>query len=129
MRRAAAAASHCPDYCFPNRLESIAVLTAAMHHNPQDARAPYYLGNLWYHHRQYDRAIACWEQACDLDPHFATVWRNLGLAYFNKRQDAHAAWQAMERPSRSIRPMPECSMSWINWHGAWGIRPRSVWHA
>ncbi len=96
-RRATEAATHCPDYCFPNRLESIAVLTAAMHHNPQDARAPYYLGNLWYHHRQYDHAIACWEQARDLDPQFATVWRNLGLAYFNKRQDSQAAWQAMER--------------------------------
>ena len=33
----------------------------------------------------------------ELDPQFATVWRNLGLAYFNKRQDSQAAWQAMER--------------------------------
>ncbi|MHB8955045.1 MAG: tetratricopeptide repeat protein [Pirellulaceae bacterium] len=96
-RSAADAAGHCPDYCFPSRLESIAVLTAAIHHDPQDARASYYLGNLWYHNRQYEKAIACWQRARELDPQFATVWRNLGLAYFNKRQDAQAAWQAMEQ--------------------------------
>src|SRR5439155_15906747 len=35
-----------PDYCFPARLEEIAILGAAMCANPRDARALYYLGNL-----------------------------------------------------------------------------------
>ncbi len=37
-----------PDYCFPSRLEEIAILEAAMRANPRDARTPYYLGNLLY---------------------------------------------------------------------------------
>ncbi|GAG28414.1 unnamed protein product, partial [marine sediment metagenome] len=36
------------DYCFPFRLESIDVLRTASERNPDDARAPYYLGNLLF---------------------------------------------------------------------------------
>ena len=37
-----------PDYCFPHGLESVPVLHMASAYDPQDARAPYYLGNFWY---------------------------------------------------------------------------------
>ena len=84
-------------YCFPNRLEDIAALRYAMAHNPADAKAPYYLGCLWYDKRQYDEAIACWEQSVRKDDTFPTVWRNLSLAYFNKRGDRDKARQAMEK--------------------------------
>lgn len=86
-----------PDYCFPQQLESMLALESAMQVNPRDARAPYYLGNFWYAHRRYEEAIACWERACDLDPNFATVQRNLGLAYYNKRHDPEQARAAYER--------------------------------
>jgi tetratricopeptide (TPR) repeat protein len=69
------------DYCFPNRLEDVQSLTCAMHLNPGDPRAPYYLGNFWYAHRRYEDAIASWEVARGLDDQFATVHRNLALAY------------------------------------------------
>ncbi|HMD88696.1 MAG TPA: DUF5107 domain-containing protein, partial [Anaerolineaceae bacterium] len=36
------------DYCFPNRLEDVDILETAQRINPDDARAPYYLGNFWY---------------------------------------------------------------------------------
>lgn len=85
------------DYCFPHRLESVPALEWAMNLNPSDAHAPYYLGNFWYAHRRYGEAIACWEKARELDPNFATTHRNLGLAYFNKRQDAEKAREAYER--------------------------------
>ncbi|HTP11318.1 MAG TPA: DUF5107 domain-containing protein [Anaerolineae bacterium] len=90
------AASLSSDYCFPNRLEDVIVLEAAQCANPQDARAPYYLGNFWYAHRRYDEAIACWERASELDPNFATVQRNLGLAYFNQRHDPQRALACFE---------------------------------
>ncbi|MDJ0752162.1 MAG: DUF5107 domain-containing protein [Ardenticatenaceae bacterium] len=90
------AAALSPDFCFPNRLEDVLSLSAAMRLNPDDPRAPYYLGNFWYAHRQYDDAIACWERARDLDPHFPTVHRNLGLAYFNKRQETQKALASLE---------------------------------
>ena len=93
----ALAAAISPDYCFPNRLEDVLILETAQKANPGDARAPYYLGNFWYAHRRYDEAIASWETARDLDPNFATVWRNLGLAYYNKRGDAEQARICFER--------------------------------
>lgn len=86
-----------PDYCFPNRLECIAALETAMRLNPEDARAPYYLGNFWYARRQYAEAIACWEQSLALDERNPTAQRNLGLALMNKRGDAERALQHYER--------------------------------
>jgi tetratricopeptide (TPR) repeat protein len=85
-----------PDYCFPQRLEDVPAIEAAMRLNPADARAPYYLGNFWYAHRRYAEAIACWEQARALDASFATTHRNLGLAYYNKLNDPVRALQSLE---------------------------------
>jgi tetratricopeptide (TPR) repeat protein len=92
-----AAAALPPDYCFPNKLESVPALLAARRLNPRDARAPYYLGNFWYAHRQYAEAIEAWEQARQLDLRFPTVYRNLGLAYFNKLHNPAHARQAYLR--------------------------------
>lgn len=84
-------------YCFPNKLEDIAVLRSAMTLRADDAKAPYYLGCLWYDKRQYDEAMAYWERSADADGNFPTVWRNLSLAYYNKRQDPDKARVCMER--------------------------------
>lgn len=86
-----------PDYCFPNAIESVLALEAAIQRHPNDARAPYYLGNFWYAHRRYEEAIMCWERAAALDPSFPTVQRNLGLAYMNKRHDPVRARACYER--------------------------------
>ena len=67
-------------YCFPCRLESIAVLRDAMKHNPKDSMAGYYLGNLLYE-KQPEAAIKAWEKSVSLGSNFATLHRNLGLAY------------------------------------------------
>ena len=73
-----------PSYCFPNRLEDAYALKAVDVMPLTDARAPYYLGCLYYDKRQYDLAVACWERSAKIDPDFPTVWRNLALARFNK---------------------------------------------
>lgn len=86
-----------PDYCFPNRIESVPALEAALRLNPDDSRAPYYLGNFWYAHRRYQEAIACWEQSRDRDSSFPTVHRNLGLAYYNRLGDAARAVESYAR--------------------------------
>ncbi len=95
-----AAAQMSPDYCFPNRLEDVLALQAAIQANPQDARAPYYLGNFWYAHRRPAEAVAAWERARNLDPAFPTVHRNLALAYYNKLNDADRALESMETAFR-----------------------------
>ncbi|SDJ98206.1 Tetratricopeptide repeat-containing protein [Catalinimonas alkaloidigena] len=86
-----------PDRVFPNRLEDIGVLQTVMTLLPHDYKAPYYLGNLWYDKRQYDEAIACWEASVAHYDRFATTHRNLGLAYFNKRQQPERALASYER--------------------------------
>lgn len=91
------AANACPDYCFPNRLEAILALQCAMEQNPNDAKAPYYLGNLYYDKRQYDLALEAWETSAGLDDKFATIWRNLALANFNKKDEEATAIEYMER--------------------------------
>jgi tetratricopeptide (TPR) repeat protein len=94
-REKARAAS--PDYCFPSRLEDIAVLIDAVEKNPKDARAPYYLGNLLFDRRRYEEAIRFWERAATLDESLATVWRNLGIAYFNVERSPEKARHAYEK--------------------------------
>jgi tetratricopeptide (TPR) repeat protein len=85
------------DYCFPQRIEAVPALQAALMADPADGRAAYYLGNFWYAHRRYDEAITAWELAYRLDPAFPTVQRNLGLAAVNKRHDLAAALAYYER--------------------------------
>lgn len=91
------AESLAPDYTFPNKLEDIAVLKHASSLNPDGARAYYYLGNLYYDKRQYDKARELWEKSVAYDDSFATVHRNLALVYFNKADMAKEALWQMEK--------------------------------
>jgi tetratricopeptide (TPR) repeat protein len=81
------------DYCFPHRVEEVVILEWAIDTDPKDACAPYYLGNLFYDRRRHREAIALWEKSARLEPDFPTVWRNLGIAYFN----------ILEKPEKSKR--------------------------
>ncbi len=85
------------DYCFPSRLEEISILESAMRANPKDARAPYYLGNLFYDRRRHGEAIQLWEKSAKLNPKFSIVWRNLGIGYFNFRQQPAKARAAYDK--------------------------------
>lgn len=91
------AARSSPDYVFPSRLEEIVILQNAVHQNPSDARALYYLGNILYDRRRHEEAIAHWAQASELDSHFPTVWRNLGIGCFNILRDKDRARAAFEK--------------------------------
>ncbi len=94
LQQANAASSY---LCFPNRLEEIAILEHALLLSPSDAKAAYYLGNLFYDKRQYEDAIRYWEQSARLDDSFPTVLRNLGIAYFNKQNNAEQALAYYEK--------------------------------
>ena len=88
------AATASADYVFPSRLEEMLVLEEAVRCNPEDARAPYYLGNLFYDRKRHEEAIAMWERAVTLDPEYATAWRNLAFGYFNVLHDSARALEA-----------------------------------
>ncbi|MBQ7661029.1 MAG: DUF5107 domain-containing protein [Clostridia bacterium] len=88
-----AKADKCDWSCaFPARLEDIAVLKAA-----NTGMAKYYLGCLYYDRRRYEDAIALWEAANRELGGFAPALRNLGLAYFDKREDFTAAEMALQK--------------------------------
>jgi tetratricopeptide (TPR) repeat protein len=92
-----------PDYCFPFRLESIAILEAAMQLNPADARAPLYLGNLLFD-LQPERAMHAWERSAELDGSNWLTQRNLGMAY--NRVDGNIPL-SVEHYLRSISLKPD----------------------
>ncbi len=82
-----------PDYCFPNKLEDIAVLRYAIGRGCH-AKAPYYLGNLYYDKLQWQESVRLWELSARTDPRFPTVHRNLALAYYNKcKEPENASWE------------------------------------
>lgn len=91
------AATNNEDIYFPNKTEEVLILQNAVIINPADARAYYYLGNLWYDKRQYDKAIDCWERSAALDNSFPTVHRNLSLAYYNKLNQKERSLAEMEQ--------------------------------
>ena len=86
-----------PDKVFPNRIEDIAVLKMATALNPKDHKAFYYLGNYYYAKRLYDQARAAWEKSLKIEKNFATVLRNLGLAYYNKFDKQKEALKLFEK--------------------------------
>ncbi len=90
-----------PDYCFPNKLEDIAVLRFAARRGcfirDTCTMAKYYLGCLFYDKLQWKQAKELWEQAAAEKPDFPTVHRNLSLVYYNKCHDGERARAEMER--------------------------------
>lgn len=84
------------DYCFPNKLEDIAVLRFAVARGCK-AKAGYYLGNLFYDRQQWEEALALWEASAREDNTFPTTFRNLSLVYYNKCKEPQKAKEAMER--------------------------------
>lgn len=85
------------DGCFPHRLEEIGILREALRRQPADAKAWYYLGNLWYDKRQYEEAMDAWERSAAADGTFPTVFRNLSLAWYNKRGNPAKALECLRR--------------------------------
>lgn len=86
-----------PNYCFPNQPEAIMALEWAITESEKDYKALYYLGNFWYAHKSYDKAIECWEKSIEIEINFATTHRNLALAYFNKKNASLKAFNALKK--------------------------------
>jgi tetratricopeptide (TPR) repeat protein len=84
------------DYSFPFQVEAIGVFRSSMKAHSKDARAPYYLGNLLFD-LQPEKAIEAWEESRKRDDKFATVHRNLALAYAQVQRDIPKAVASMER--------------------------------
>lgn len=86
-----------PDYFCPSRLHEAAILQWALAQPGPDRNAAYGLGNFLYDKKRHLDAIAAWEKARSADADFATVHRNLGIAYWNASRDASAARTSYEK--------------------------------
>lgn len=87
-------------YCFPNRVEEIAILSYAISTLVKAPMAHYYLGNLLYDKKQYEKAQTHWECAIEENPELAMAYRNLSIAYYNKKNDAKLALECIEKACR-----------------------------
>lgn len=85
------------DYCFPNSIYEMLILEKAIDMLDKSPMANYYLGNLLYDKKQYDRAVKCWEYTTENKQDFALAYRNLSIAYYNKKNDIEKALAAIKK--------------------------------
>ncbi|WP_202621551.1 DUF5107 domain-containing protein [Anaerocolumna sedimenticola] len=86
-----------PDYCFPNKVEEIRILEYAicvLEHAPM---AHYYLGNLLYDKKQYEKATSHWEISVLQKENLAVAYRNLSVSYCNKQSNLEKAMESMKK--------------------------------
>ena len=82
--------------CFPHRVEDAVVLERITKLASAAPMANYYLGCLFYDKKEHDKAISYFERAREGRPDFATVHRNLCLAYYNIKKNPKAALEEIE---------------------------------
>ena len=75
-----AAGAMSTDYCFPSRLEELAVLKWAAGRSDASANTHYYLGEILWNMDQKDAGLASWREAAKLNPKHALALRCIGFA-------------------------------------------------
>ena len=85
------------DYIFPNTVEEMLIFENAVLVLGNAPMASYYLGNLLYDKKQYEKATKCWEKTVSLKSDFAMPYRNLSIAYYNKQKDSAKALSAIKK--------------------------------
>ena len=78
------------EYCNPFRLETAKILQNLTVKYPNNAKAWYYLGNIYYD-KQPEKAIDAWKKCVAIDASYTMAWRNLGWAYWKYKKDLDKA--------------------------------------
>jgi tetratricopeptide (TPR) repeat protein len=85
--------------------EAIGALRGALSHWPNEARLHYSLGCALDAARQFDAAIASYEQALQIDPRMVEAWHNSGTARLSRGRDGDAAAAAARlQQALALRP-------------------------
>lgn len=74
-------------YIFPSTAEELAVLSAAVHADLEDATGHYLLGTLYFSRGLTDAALEEWSQARKLNPKIPVLNASLGLALLHEKHD------------------------------------------
>lgn len=89
------------DFAFPSRLVEVLSLEYAVNKNSQENRGKYLLGNFYYAHERFDEAVKLWEEALVSLPSFDVLLRNLGLAYWQRKNDLLKAIDYFEKGQKA----------------------------
>jgi tetratricopeptide (TPR) repeat protein len=92
-----------PDSCFPSRLEEVLALQLALKRNPKDYQARYYLGSFLYSRQRFEEAVQMWQEALPGLAAFDVLYRNLGLAAWQREKDHQKAIDLFEK-ARQLNP-------------------------
>ncbi len=76
---------------FPNRITDAAVLTEAIHADPNDTHAEYALGNFLFAHARYEEAATLWSNALKQGFDNPVLLRNLGVYKWHVQRDLASA--------------------------------------
>jgi len=79
------------DYFFPSRLNEQIVLEWAVRKTAYHPLPAYGLGNYYFNLLRHKDAIEIWEKAAENVCSYGTLFRNLGIAYWNTYSDAEKA--------------------------------------
>lgn len=82
------------DYLFPSRIYEQLVLEWALKQDGENRIAAFGLGNYFYNLKRHEDAINVWSKAADEKCSYATLYRNLGIAYWNTYNDGENARKA-----------------------------------
>ncbi|WP_221932452.1 DUF5107 domain-containing protein [Carboxylicivirga sp. M1479] len=79
------------DYAFPSRIYEQIVLEWALQADEENTLAAYGLGNYYFNLKRHEDAIAAWEKAAKANSTYGTLYRNLGIAYWNTFEEGEKA--------------------------------------
>ncbi len=82
------------DYFFPSRIFEQLVLEWVLQIDSNNSVASYGLGNYYCNLKRLDDATTVWEKAVESNCTYATVYRNLGIAYWNGNKGKGKAREA-----------------------------------
>lgn len=85
------------DYTNPHRLEGKEALEAALRHDPADAHAHLFLGNLLYAKERREEGFAHWQKAAALDGTLTDALRNVAYAQRYLKKDLNASYETYKK--------------------------------
>jgi tetratricopeptide (TPR) repeat protein len=95
-----------PEFGFPSRLEEVLALEFALTQNQNDFHAKYFLGNFCYAHERFEEGIQLWQESLDGLASYDVLLRNLGIAFWQRKNDPVAAISYFEK-ALAINPNNE----------------------
>jgi tetratricopeptide (TPR) repeat protein len=88
-------------YIFPNTVEDLLALKAAIRASEKDATAHYLLGTWYFAREKTDEAISEWQEARKLNPQIPVLEASLGLSLLHAKRDFAGALNAFKEGIRS----------------------------